>query len=120
MTCYMFFFFFQAEDGIRDGHVTGVQTSALPIFGYDLENVLLLELVPLLNGYSNDKSTRFFEQVIEKVNQLPGVRSASIGSMGLLGPGLRIEGVRVDGENTTRGEGGGWINSVSPRYFETL
>src|SRR5439155_19195966 len=27
----LFFFFFQAEDGIRDGHVTGVQTCALPI-----------------------------------------------------------------------------------------
>src|SRR5439155_13646400 len=26
------FFFFQAEDGIRDGHVTGVQTCALPIY----------------------------------------------------------------------------------------
>src|SRR5690606_41099740 len=26
------FFFFQAEDGIRDFHVTGVQTCALPIF----------------------------------------------------------------------------------------
>src|SRR6266481_9378231 len=26
------FFFFQAEDGIRDGTVTGVQTCALPIF----------------------------------------------------------------------------------------
>src|SRR5438876_7381731 len=34
--CYLyglsfFFFFFQAEDGIRDGRVTGVQTCALPI-----------------------------------------------------------------------------------------
>src|SRR5467141_5449189 len=28
----MFFFFFQAEDGIRDSSVTGVQTCALPIF----------------------------------------------------------------------------------------
>ena len=27
-------FFFQAEDGIRDYDVTGVQTCALPIFGY--------------------------------------------------------------------------------------
>src|SRR5438309_8683308 len=27
----IFFFFFQAEDGIRDGTVTGVQTCALPI-----------------------------------------------------------------------------------------
>src|SRR5256886_4345115 len=28
----LFFFFFQAEDGIRDLTVTGVQTCALPIF----------------------------------------------------------------------------------------
>src|SRR2546425_11928963 len=28
---YLFFFFFQAEDGIRDKLVTGVQTCALPI-----------------------------------------------------------------------------------------
>src|SRR5699024_11261051 len=27
-------FFFQAEDGIRDRNVTGVQTCALPIFGF--------------------------------------------------------------------------------------
>src|SRR5215467_15376668 len=30
---YDFFFFFQAEDGIRDYKVTGVQTCALPISG---------------------------------------------------------------------------------------
>src|SRR5215213_11248008 len=30
---YVVFFFFQAEDGIRDWSVTGVQTCALPIFG---------------------------------------------------------------------------------------
>src|SRR5260370_30991573 len=30
MLCF-FFFFFQAEDGIRDSSVTGVQTCALPI-----------------------------------------------------------------------------------------
>src|SRR5439155_324819 len=29
---FFFFFFFQAEDGIRDGHVTEVQTCALPIY----------------------------------------------------------------------------------------
>src|SRR5207253_6196948 len=35
-----FFFFFQAEDGIRDGHVTGVQTCALPILIVTLPVVL--------------------------------------------------------------------------------
>src|SRR5256886_5741589 len=33
---FAFFFFFQAEDGIRDLTVTGVQTCALPIYFYDL------------------------------------------------------------------------------------
>src|SRR3989449_11345689 len=34
MICFVyFFFFFQAEDGIRDVAVTGVQTCALPISG---------------------------------------------------------------------------------------
>src|SRR6266498_713011 len=32
----IFFFFFQAEDGIRDADVTGVQTCALPIFDFFL------------------------------------------------------------------------------------
>src|SRR5690606_39702462 len=36
-----FFFFFQAEDGIRDFHVTGVQTCALPIFGEGPSRVLV-------------------------------------------------------------------------------
>src|SRR5436309_12047604 len=33
--CLFFFFFFQAEDGIRDFHVTGVQTCSLPIYEID-------------------------------------------------------------------------------------
>src|SRR6266850_4846554 len=33
MIVCVFFFFFQAEDGIRDYKVTGVQTCALPICG---------------------------------------------------------------------------------------
>src|SRR5690554_7098543 len=37
---FVFFFFFQAEDGIRDADVTGVQTCALPIF--ELLNELII------------------------------------------------------------------------------
>src|SRR5260370_11016925 len=34
---WLMFFFFQAEDGIRDSSVTGVQTCALPILGMEVE-----------------------------------------------------------------------------------
>src|SRR5690348_17397864 len=36
----VFFFFFQAEDGIRDGRVTGVQTCALPIWSMTPEQLV--------------------------------------------------------------------------------
>src|SRR5579871_212355 len=39
MLYVLFFFFFQAEDGIRDLYVTGVQTCALPISGYPPDRV---------------------------------------------------------------------------------
>src|SRR6266446_8071579 len=39
MSLLFFFFFFQAEDGIRDYKVNGVQTCALPIWAAGNENV---------------------------------------------------------------------------------
>src|SRR5207302_4313786 len=51
-----FFFFFQAEDGIRDFHVTGVQTCALPISpegGFGLQEKFIElgdRVVGILNG----------------------------------------------------------------------
>src|SRR5690348_4367169 len=49
MSCFGFvfsiFFFFQAEDGIRDGRVTGVQTCALPILEpLDTEVALIMDI----------------------------------------------------------------------------
>src|SRR5690625_89307 len=41
-------FFFQAEDGIRVGHVTGVQTCALPIFVAGLLFLFILAVGPTL------------------------------------------------------------------------
>src|SRR5690606_40368965 len=45
-------FFFQAEDGIRDFHVTGVQTCALPISDELLQAGVYCS-VPLLAGISS-------------------------------------------------------------------
>src|SRR2546426_5125519 len=44
-TCTVFFFFFQAEDGIRDYKVTGVQTCALPIFDATTQFVTVYHLI---------------------------------------------------------------------------
>src|SRR5256884_7548875 len=44
----VFFFFFQAEDGIRDVAVTGVQTCALPILIDDVIGLVILGVVSAL------------------------------------------------------------------------
>src|SRR5439155_5932003 len=51
--------FFQAEDGIRDGHVTGVQTCALPIcpaFAYIRPEEILLSTEPIESSARNNFS----------------------------------------------------------------
>jgi hypothetical protein len=88
--------------------------------GYDRENILLVELIPAFNGSSDAQSSRFFTQVVERVGQLPGVRSASLGSMGIMGPGMTREGIDVEGYTRRGDEKAVWINSISPKYFETL
>src|SRR5690348_17916980 len=48
----IFYFFFQAEDGIRDGRVTGVQTCALPIFTmYDDQEMITKMMEMGANAY---------------------------------------------------------------------
>ena len=56
MSCVVFqfcFFFFQAEDGIRDDLVTGVQTCALPILvstGPTAQSLLVDELIDTIQN----------------------------------------------------------------------
>src|SRR2546430_3482901 len=66
MVCKLTFFFFQAEDGIRDLTVTGVQTCALPIFipGSEIMAIMALatgiedleqRLARIIVGLTSDK-----------------------------------------------------------------
>src|SRR5690606_40160756 len=97
----LFFFFFQAEDGIRDFHVTGVQTCALPIF-LSLEVVLVGRLtmeekeapVILQPAFRNGPST-----LHRALGNRPGPRL--IGRRNLERPG-RSEERRVGKECRTR------------------
>ena len=59
-----FFFFFHAEDGIRDVAVTGVQTCALPICltgGGQDNNLLYLSGVP----HSKVPSSKIIDKVVK-------------------------------------------------------
>src|SRR5207253_7746884 len=49
-----YFFFFQAEDGIRDGHVTGVQTCALPISPPNPNNIRIAKAIATMKNPNGD------------------------------------------------------------------
>src|SRR5687767_15238753 len=73
------FFFFQAEDGIRDKLVTGVQTCALPIFGArylprDLEALAMDGRIVIIGSMGGQR-----EASIDVV-QLLGKRAQILGS----------------------------------------
>src|SRR2546430_3045579 len=53
--CSMSFFFFQAEDGIRDLTVTGVQTCALPISTIEFDNLQGEKKYANLRNYNQAK-----------------------------------------------------------------
>src|SRR3989475_13287184 len=64
VSCFiLFFFFFQAEDGIRDLTVTGVQTCALPIFW---RRLLAGEAVDFDGKYFKVKQGRNFFPPVQK------------------------------------------------------
>src|SRR5690625_7573396 len=88
------FVFFQAEDGIRDGHVTGVQTCALPISGEDSLEERNLRVRQLENGKLDYILTvDIFNEGIDipSINQVVMLRQtqSSIIFIQQLGRGLR-------------------------------
>src|SRR5689334_23254917 len=68
----LFVFFFQAEDGIRDGTVTGVQTCALPIFA---EGLLIGQMLyaDKKRRQAEQKTKRADQRLREIVSSVPGM-----------------------------------------------
>src|SRR3989440_783810 len=73
----VFFFFFQAEDGIRDLIVTGVQTCALPIFVPERTG----EHAPILQKTAEDAAV-----LLKNDHALP-LKPEDLDNLALIGPG---------------------------------
>src|SRR5690606_40156038 len=85
-------FVFQAEDGIRDFHVTGVQTCALPIFS---PISIALALGMAYNGAAGETET-----AMAKALQLEGLLQEGLLQEALLQEGPRQEGLLQDSTTT--------------------
>src|SRR5207244_6228249 len=99
------FFFFQAEDGIRDDLVTGVQTCALPI--YKIHSTPATDFDTTVAGLKILKTAKVSDSVIRAMINPHRQRHSYPPQVGtrLLTP-IRSEERRVGKECKTRGEQG--------------
>src|SRR5207253_5910226 len=98
--------FFQAEDGIRDGHVTGVQTCALPIFDdimkrMETSNQLELKVVLKADVQGSVQAVREAMTQLSTQEVKVNIVLASVG--GIKESDIRSEERRVGKEDRSRG-----------------
>src|SRR3989440_1618516 len=83
VSSFLFFFFFQAEDGIRDLIVTGVQTCALPILSTHEVGKKLVELCAA-------------GKYLEAIDALYAPNIISLEAAAMPGMPARVEGLRSE------------------------
>lgn len=88
--------------------------------GFRPEQLLVFQMNATLSGYEDERLNDFYQQVLERIVALPGVRAVSCSQYGIPSQGARRDGARAVGEDGTTHEGGAFVHQVAPRYFETM
>ena len=89
--------------------------------GFAKENVLIASVNPTLNGYSPERTTNFYNDLLTRTRALPGVKYATLASDSPLSGGRDMNGIVVEGYTPHEGERMAIdLTTVSPDYFKTL
>jgi macrolide transport system ATP-binding/permease protein len=101
--------------------------------GFDVERLVSAPLTVNLLRYTRAQGREFYRQVVERASRLPGVESATVARVAVLGGSARVFSVHVEGRGGTHdrasSEGGNVVsgdatlinaNVVGPDFFKTL
>src|SRR5271167_312042 len=90
--------------------------------GFDPRNVLNLTLDPNGIGYDKSKGLQFYKELLERIDTLPGVESASAAFTVPFGYFNDFDLLEVPGHEVPQGTAvpSAGFNAVSPGYFRTL
>jgi predicted permease len=110
--------------------------------GYRVDGVLTMALDPAQTGYTPERTRAFYDQLLERVRPLAGVKNVALAQSVVLGYTRTPARVEIDGEvagaasgdaargqtargettrgETTRGETTMWMNTVTPEYFALM
>jgi predicted permease len=76
--------------------------------------------------YTKAQGREFYAQLVDRVEQIPGVTSASLTRIPPLTRSARVTAIRIEGrpdgaaDRVVMGENAAFASVVAPRYFETL
>jgi predicted permease len=88
--------------------------------GFNRENLLLFTVNPGAIGYKGDRLANLYPQLLERINAIPGVRSATASEYSLLG-GMSSSGFCVPGYTPQPGENMSLPRlAVAGNFFETM
>src|SRR5262249_26826267 len=89
--------------------------------GFERENALLVALDPSHSGYTPEQTRGLFLGLLERLQAIPGVRSASLSWNPPVAGGGSSRTVSVEGRPPgPEADREIYVNWVAPRYFETL
>ncbi len=90
-------------------------------FGFNPSHVLLVGINPRIAGYQPAELASLYQRLLDRLNALPGIRSATIASYSPLSHTELFSSVTVQGMATHPGENRSVAQvEVGPRYAETL
>jgi predicted permease len=89
--------------------------------GFVKENVFLATLNPAMNGYPQERVKSLYDDLLSRVQTLPGVRAVSLTTSSVISGGWDQEGVQVEGYQPGPDENVSPNAAViSPGYFATM
>ena len=100
--------------------------------GFDAEKLVAAPLQVNLLRYTTAQGREFYRQIVERVERLPGVESATLARVAVLTGGARVLSFHVEGRASShdrmQSEGGGVtrdpravnVNVVGPRFFKSF
>jgi predicted permease len=88
--------------------------------GFVPQRVLVMTIEPSLAGYKDARLAILYQEVLDRVTAIPGVRSASLARFGLIGAGYSGRRVWIPGYTpANERDRNVAFNVVGPKFFET-
>ncbi len=101
--------------------VRSLQNLMLVDSGVARGGLVLASINPRLLGYDEGRLAEVYRRLVERLDAVPGVRSASLSNMRLLSGSSWEENVALPGYTPRRDENmDAQLRVVTPRYFETM